>query len=207
MMKGVVLPHNSDLILLQAEQEKEHLTKHNMRLRYQIAADLSMERYALVFGANNFGALALQTIITSVVVDSGGLGLGIIPQVSRLKISLVFFRCSRSAYVLPLLLSTQIVCFFFCFVLCFCSSPYMPATSQSSLLFLHFGDCLPFGEHREAAKTPPLQSKMNLQTNTYSEHKPAELITLCFWSPLCPSGHTPVWKQKSFKLLTATPWI
>uniref|UniRef100_A0A8C4DEK3 Solute carrier family 19 member 3a n=1 Tax=Dicentrarchus labrax TaxID=13489 RepID=A0A8C4DEK3_DICLA len=47
---------------------------------YQIAADLSMERYALVFGANNFGALALQTIITSVVVDSRGLGLGIIPQ-------------------------------------------------------------------------------------------------------------------------------
>lgn len=51
-------------------------------LRYQIAADLSMERYALVFGANNFGALALQAIITSVVVDSGGLGLSIIPQVS-----------------------------------------------------------------------------------------------------------------------------
>ncbi|KAG7479063.1 thiamine transporter 1-like [Solea senegalensis] len=47
---------------------------------YQIAADLSMERYALVFGTNNFGALALQTIITSVVVDSGGLGLAIIPQ-------------------------------------------------------------------------------------------------------------------------------
>ncbi|XP_060902283.1 thiamine transporter 1 [Labrus mixtus] len=47
---------------------------------YQIAADLSMERYALVFGANNFGALALQTIITSVVVDSRGLGLSIIPQ-------------------------------------------------------------------------------------------------------------------------------
>ncbi|KAK5929004.1 hypothetical protein CgunFtcFv8_010275 [Champsocephalus gunnari] len=47
---------------------------------FQIAADLTMERYALVFGANNFGALALQTIITSVVVDSRGLGLGIIPQ-------------------------------------------------------------------------------------------------------------------------------
>ncbi|XP_040902532.1 thiamine transporter 1 [Toxotes jaculatrix] len=47
---------------------------------YQIAADLSMERYALVFGANNFGALTLQTILTSVVVDSGGLGLAIIPQ-------------------------------------------------------------------------------------------------------------------------------
>ncbi|XP_042342297.1 thiamine transporter 1 [Plectropomus leopardus] len=47
---------------------------------YQIAADLSMERYALVFGANNFGALALQTILTSIVVDSRGLGLSIIPQ-------------------------------------------------------------------------------------------------------------------------------
>ncbi|XP_028276174.1 thiamine transporter 1 [Parambassis ranga] len=47
---------------------------------YQIAAGLSMERFALVFGANNFGALSLQTVITSVVVDSGGLGLPIIPQ-------------------------------------------------------------------------------------------------------------------------------
>ncbi|KAK5868311.1 hypothetical protein PBY51_009338 [Eleginops maclovinus] len=47
---------------------------------YQIAADLTTERYALVFGVNNFGALALQTIITSVVVDSSGLGLSIIPQ-------------------------------------------------------------------------------------------------------------------------------
>ncbi|XP_030007681.1 thiamine transporter 1 [Sphaeramia orbicularis] len=47
---------------------------------YQVAADLSMERYALVFGANNFGALCLQTVITSVVVDSEGLGLSIIPQ-------------------------------------------------------------------------------------------------------------------------------
>ncbi|XP_071772476.1 thiamine transporter 2 [Centroberyx gerrardi] len=47
---------------------------------FQIAADLSMERYALVFGANNFGALALQTIITSIVVDSRGLSLPIIPQ-------------------------------------------------------------------------------------------------------------------------------
>ncbi|CAB1455817.1 unnamed protein product [Pleuronectes platessa] len=47
---------------------------------YQIAADLTMERYALVFGMNNFGSLVLQTIITAVVVDSGGLGLAIIPQ-------------------------------------------------------------------------------------------------------------------------------
>lgn len=50
--------------------------------RFQIATDLSMERYALIFGANNFGSLVLQTIITSVVVDGRGLGLGIIPQVS-----------------------------------------------------------------------------------------------------------------------------
>lgn len=52
--------------------------------RFQIAADLSMECYALVFGANNFGALVLQTVITSVVVDSGGLGLDIVTQVSCL---------------------------------------------------------------------------------------------------------------------------
>lgn len=47
---------------------------------YQLAADLSMERYALVFGVNNFGALALQTVLTAIVVDKGGLGLSIIPQ-------------------------------------------------------------------------------------------------------------------------------
>ncbi|CAG6005230.1 unnamed protein product [Menidia menidia] len=59
---------------------------------YQIAADLSMERYALVFGVNNFGALVLQTIITSVVVDSAGLGLAIIPQVRNLS-------CDNSSYI------------------------------------------------------------------------------------------------------------
>uniref|UniRef100_A0A8C6WGX4 Solute carrier family 19 member 3a n=1 Tax=Neogobius melanostomus TaxID=47308 RepID=A0A8C6WGX4_9GOBI len=47
---------------------------------YQIAAGLSVERYALVFGVNTFGALVLQTILVFVVVDSSGLGLGIIPQ-------------------------------------------------------------------------------------------------------------------------------
>ncbi|KAL4648506.1 thiamine transporter 2-like [Arapaima gigas] len=47
---------------------------------FQIAVDLSIERYALVFGANNFGALVLQTVITAVVVDSRGLHLDIIPQ-------------------------------------------------------------------------------------------------------------------------------
>uniref|UniRef100_A0A671MG62 Thiamine transporter 2-like n=1 Tax=Sinocyclocheilus anshuiensis TaxID=1608454 RepID=A0A671MG62_9TELE len=47
---------------------------------FQIAAGLNMERYALVFGANTFCALVLQTIITSVVVDSGGLGVDIVTQ-------------------------------------------------------------------------------------------------------------------------------
>uniref|UniRef100_H3CDB6 Solute carrier family 19 member 3a n=2 Tax=Tetraodon nigroviridis TaxID=99883 RepID=H3CDB6_TETNG len=47
---------------------------------FHIAIGLTMERYALVFGANNFSAVVLQTILTSIVVDKGGLGLSIIPQ-------------------------------------------------------------------------------------------------------------------------------
>uniref|UniRef100_A0A4W5KKS4 Solute carrier family 19 member 2 n=1 Tax=Hucho hucho TaxID=62062 RepID=A0A4W5KKS4_9TELE len=47
---------------------------------YQIAANLSMQRYALVFGVNTFIALLLQTLLTVVVVDSVGLGLDIFPQ-------------------------------------------------------------------------------------------------------------------------------
>ncbi|XP_045653556.1 thiamine transporter 1 [Ursus americanus] len=47
---------------------------------FQIAANLSMERYALVFGVNTFIALALQTLLTLVVVDSSGLGLEITTQ-------------------------------------------------------------------------------------------------------------------------------
>ncbi|XP_030638057.1 thiamine transporter 1 isoform X1 [Chanos chanos] len=47
---------------------------------YQIAANLSMKRYALVFGVNTFVALLLQTILTVIVVDSAGLGLDIFPQ-------------------------------------------------------------------------------------------------------------------------------
>uniref|UniRef100_A0A673KH82 Solute carrier family 19 member 3a n=1 Tax=Sinocyclocheilus rhinocerous TaxID=307959 RepID=A0A673KH82_9TELE len=48
--------------------------------RFQIAAGLNMEHYAPVFGANTFCALVLQTIITSVVVDSSGLGVDIVTQ-------------------------------------------------------------------------------------------------------------------------------
>ncbi|XP_058043004.1 thiamine transporter 2 isoform X2 [Ahaetulla prasina] len=44
---------------------------------FQIAINLSMERYALMFGFNNFVALLIQTILTVIVVDSKGLGLDI----------------------------------------------------------------------------------------------------------------------------------
>ncbi|XP_029472991.1 thiamine transporter 2 [Rhinatrema bivittatum] len=47
---------------------------------FQIAVNLSMERYALMFGVNTFVALVLQTILTVTVVDSKGLNLAIIPQ-------------------------------------------------------------------------------------------------------------------------------
>ncbi|XP_060623804.2 thiamine transporter 2 [Anolis sagrei] len=47
---------------------------------FQIAVSLSMERYALMFGFNNFVALLIQTIITVIVVDSKGLGLDIETQ-------------------------------------------------------------------------------------------------------------------------------
>ncbi|XP_017581893.1 PREDICTED: thiamine transporter 2 [Corvus brachyrhynchos] len=47
---------------------------------FQIAVNLSMERYALMFGFNNFVALVIQTILTIVVVDSRGLGLDITTQ-------------------------------------------------------------------------------------------------------------------------------
>ncbi|XP_039097853.1 thiamine transporter 1 [Hyaena hyaena] len=47
---------------------------------FQIAATLSMERYALVFGVNTFIALGLQTLLTLIVVDTNGLGLDITTQ-------------------------------------------------------------------------------------------------------------------------------
>ncbi|XP_037552770.1 thiamine transporter 1 [Nematolebias whitei] len=47
---------------------------------YQIAASLSMQRYALVFGVNTFVALLLQTLLTVIVVDSAGLGLDVYSQ-------------------------------------------------------------------------------------------------------------------------------
>jgi len=45
--------------------------------RFQIAVNLSVERYALVFGMNTFMALVIQTIMTVIVVDQKGLNLPI----------------------------------------------------------------------------------------------------------------------------------
>ncbi|XP_031429038.1 solute carrier family 19 member 3b [Clupea harengus] len=47
---------------------------------FQIAANLSMECFALTFGINTFIALALQTVITAIVVDESALGLDIVTQ-------------------------------------------------------------------------------------------------------------------------------
>nr|XP_028582434.1 thiamine transporter 1 isoform X3 [Podarcis muralis] len=47
---------------------------------FQIATNLSVERYALVFGVNTFIALVLQTLLTLIVVDAKGLGLDIFTQ-------------------------------------------------------------------------------------------------------------------------------
>ncbi|XP_045337518.1 thiamine transporter 2 isoform X2 [Leopardus geoffroyi] len=44
---------------------------------FQIAVNLSVERYALVFGMNTFVALVIQTIMTVIVVDQKGLNLPI----------------------------------------------------------------------------------------------------------------------------------
>ncbi|XP_032256641.1 thiamine transporter 2-like isoform X3 [Phoca vitulina] len=48
---------------------------------FQIAANLSVERYALVFGINTFIALAIQTGMTVAVVDKQGLGLPVSIQI------------------------------------------------------------------------------------------------------------------------------
>ncbi|KAG8445475.1 hypothetical protein GDO86_010305 [Hymenochirus boettgeri] len=47
---------------------------------YRLAVNLSLERYAMIFGLNNFVALVFQTILTLIVVDPKGLELDIITQ-------------------------------------------------------------------------------------------------------------------------------
>ena len=41
-----------------------------------------MECYALTFGINTFMAIAVQTVLTAVVVDDAALGLDIVTQVT-----------------------------------------------------------------------------------------------------------------------------
>ncbi|XP_072263816.1 thiamine transporter 2 [Pyxicephalus adspersus] len=79
---------------------------------FQIAVNLTMERYALMFGMNTFAALALQTIMTIIVVDSRGLGLDIITQFLVYGsyfavIAGIFF--ARSLYVITTLLCKRTV--------------------------------------------------------------------------------------------------
>ncbi|XP_006890386.1 PREDICTED: thiamine transporter 2-like [Elephantulus edwardii] len=47
---------------------------------FQIALNLSVERYALVFGINTFVALGIQTLMTVIVVDERGLRLPVSTQ-------------------------------------------------------------------------------------------------------------------------------
>lgn len=58
-----------------------------------------MERYALMFGFNNFVALVIQTILTVVVVDSRGLELDIVTQVSAIKLLPVYCLANSSSKV------------------------------------------------------------------------------------------------------------
>lgn len=64
--------------------------------RFQIAVNLSVERYALVFGINTFIALVIQTIVTVIVVDQRGLNLPISIQVS--SVLLCSYSCSWWKY-------------------------------------------------------------------------------------------------------------
>lgn len=66
-------------------------------IRFQIAVNLSMERYALMFGFNNFIALLIQTILTIVVVDSRGLGLDIVTQVSAVTLLPIYCSAKSSS--------------------------------------------------------------------------------------------------------------
>lgn len=74
------------------------LTCHS-HIRFQIAVNLSMERYALMFGFNNFIALVIQTILTVVIVDSRGLGLGIVTQVSAINLLPMYCLANSSSKV------------------------------------------------------------------------------------------------------------
>lgn len=77
-------------------------------IRYQIAASLNMQRYALVFGVNTFMALLLQSLLTVVVVDSAGLGLDVFTQVRKYNephpLPCCPWQHTRSTYAVPVFL-------------------------------------------------------------------------------------------------------
>ncbi|XP_072550921.1 solute carrier family 19 member 3b [Salminus brasiliensis] len=75
---------------------------------FQIAANLSMECYALTFGINTFVALALQTVLTAVVVDDTALGLDIITQF------IIYGCCYGVISVLFLLRGLYTACTHYC---------------------------------------------------------------------------------------------
>uniref|UniRef100_A0A8B9L7D5 Solute carrier family 19 member 3 n=1 Tax=Astyanax mexicanus TaxID=7994 RepID=A0A8B9L7D5_ASTMX len=75
---------------------------------FQIAANLSMECYALTFGINTFVALALQTVLTAVVVDDTALGLDIVTQF------IIYGCCYGAISVLFLLRGLYTACAHYC---------------------------------------------------------------------------------------------
>ncbi|XP_051869839.1 thiamine transporter 1-like isoform X2 [Pristis pectinata] len=68
---------------------------------YKIAANLSVELYALVFGVNTFVALVLQTVLTLTVVESNLLNLNIFGQVGGVtdSVKVPLRWCVWRAYV------------------------------------------------------------------------------------------------------------
>ena len=76
-------------------------------VRYQIAKQLALERYALVFGLNMFVALVLGSLLTFIVVDSRALNTPANIQVqkvlqwtdlyplTRLWVDVIFFICLK----------------------------------------------------------------------------------------------------------------
>lgn len=63
---------------------------------FQVASQLAVQRYALVFGVNTFLALLLQTILTAIVVDKAGLDL---PVQLQFVIYAVYFFVIGAAFL------------------------------------------------------------------------------------------------------------
>ncbi|KAL6478535.1 hypothetical protein MHYP_G00119680 [Metynnis hypsauchen] len=75
---------------------------------FQIAANLSMECYALTFGINTFMAIAIQTVLTAVIVDGTALGLDIVTQF------IIYGGCYGTLSALFLLRGLYTACTHYC---------------------------------------------------------------------------------------------